>query len=116
MALFLRVNTRDGSTARLDIQDAEQAAKFLKLQRDPQWQTDVTGLVAVTRARVTGDEVQTAVVRPVGFGSVTWCVEDVPSERANKGGNRIVVTADGVRLTVMVHRDRHAARVEVSRC
>ncbi|KKN26411.1 hypothetical protein LCGC14_0874890 [marine sediment metagenome] len=105
---MLTVHTEDGRTARIDLEKAEQAEEWLSRLKDPEFQKQITALTIAFRG------VQYSLVRPRGFSQSFFLAELVQSNGGRvKGGERITVFSDDVRLSVMAHREQRAARVAI---
>ena len=108
---MLKVHMRDGRTVRVDLEDREASASWLRRIRDPAFQSDITGLTLSHRG------VSYSLPRPRGFSAIMYGAELVAAEpdRRIKGGERLICQAGEVRATVMVHREQRAARVSLFR-
>jgi hypothetical protein len=123
----LRIHTKDGRTRSLDLSDAEQAREWLRLSGDARFQASVSGVTIASGHRsvaecaecgACSDErltIQYSVARPQDFRRVEVLVEDVPRAEGVNGGERVIVFADDVRLTLMAHAANPAARVVLSK-
>lgn len=105
---MLRVHTADGLTRKVDLRDEAQARALLSSVRSPAFQHSLTAVTVVQCPR--DEEHQCAVTRPDGFRDVFFEFEDVA---AGRGGERLVVQADDVRLLVMAHRERPCVRISL---
>ncbi len=101
---MLKIQTRDGKTLALDLGDEAEAKRLLSSGRE------LTALIDVSQHA--GGPFQHTVVRPQGFRSVRWNAERVEVEGK---GERIIVIADDVRLTLMVHERHAASRISLAR-
>lgn len=108
---MLWVHTADGATARVDLEDEEQARQWLQRLQDPAFNRTVTGL-AVSHLGVLY-----TLPRPRDFRQVSLSAELVPvDERSkNKGGERLLCFADESSLALMVHRQQRAVRVTLAK-
>ena len=68
---MLKIHTQDGRTARIALDDPEQAARWFRLLRDPAYQEAITALTLVHMG------VQYSLPRPKGFPSVFFAAEQV---------------------------------------
>src|SRR5690606_3850260 len=59
--------------------------------------------------------VQISVSRPLHFRKIAMLAEQVPVEGNIKGGERLVVLCDNVRLGVMAHAEQPAVRITLAR-
>jgi len=123
----LKIHTSDGQTHPVDLNDAEQARMWLaKLARDD-FQATIHGVSLVERHTVRGKcqacgepsgrdiGVQYSVSRPDGVRRVFVHVEAVEAQGRVKGGERVTLIADDVRLTLMAHASQPAARVSLAK-
>jgi hypothetical protein len=123
----LKLHTADGQTHPIDLNDADQARVWLaKLQRED-FQSTIHGVSLVERHCVRGKcqacgepsgrdiGVQYSVSRPDGVRRVFVHVEAVEAQGRVKGGERVTLIADDVRLTLMAHASQPAARVTISK-
>jgi len=106
-----KVHFNDGTTRRIDLTDEEAARVWMRESSDPAFQARITGLT-IERDGVTYSLPRPRDLRP---DEVRLFVEDVPRDERVKGGERIVCTAGELRISLMVHAERRAARVDVSR-
>jgi len=105
----LKVHTSDGFTARIDLEDEEQAKAWLEKLKDPAFQQSISGITIADKG------VQYSLPRPHGFGQIFFHAEYVePDEdKKVKGGERLSCVSDNVRVVMMVHRAQRAVRVSV---
>jgi hypothetical protein len=108
---MLKVHTTDGATTRIDLEDEEQAKAWIRRQGDPVFQAEVSGLTISSKG------VQYSLPRPTGFDNVFFLAEEVKpdEEKRSKGGERIVVIVDDVRITMMVHAAQRSARIAITK-
>lgn len=108
---MIKVNTDDGRTATIDLSDEAEARRWFELLKDPAYQAAIRGIVVHQHGQAY------SIGRPAGFTRVVFLAEAVQPEpeRKNKGGERVTCYADGVRVTLMVHRESKAARVGLAR-
>jgi hypothetical protein len=59
--------------------------------------------------------VQFSIARPQDFGIVSLAAEHVESSGRVKGGEKVLLYADDVRLSVMAHAEQPAVRVVLSK-
>ncbi len=124
---MLKIHTSDGKTVRIDLSDEGQARELLAKLRTHKFQDAITGvsLVETHDVRVNCDRcggkshsqigVQYSVSRPQAFRRVEYDLEHVPEQGKLKGGERVVVYADDVCLSMMAHRSQPSARVTLAR-
>jgi len=108
---LLRVHTCDGLTSTFDLEDKEQAERWLQLLKDPKFQESITGLTISHRG------VLFSLSRPQGFQRQFYFaerVEPVPQKKI-KGGERLLCYADDVRVGLMVHEAQRAVRVTLNK-
>lgn len=108
---MLRVHLASGETLRFDLSDEDQAREWRDRAGDRAFQLDVRGLT------VQHNGVQYSLTRPEGFGRVFLYAERLAPDEAQKfkGGERLVLQAGDVRLTMMVHEAQRAARVSLTK-
>ncbi len=124
---MLKIHTSDGRTARIDLSDPEQAREWLpKLERDS-FQAEISGVSVVEThavtarchacdAKVTGQiGVQYSITRPQAFASVRYEVEHIQEQGKVKGGDRVTLFVDDVRLMLMAHRSQPSSRLTVAK-
>ena len=108
---MLKVHTRDGVTTKVDLENEEQLVAWRERLKDPKYQRTITGLTVIHLG------VQYSLSAPVGFHHVSFEAEGLAPDASCrlKGGERIVCMADGVRISLMVHREQKAVRVLVAK-
>jgi hypothetical protein len=108
---MLQVHLADGRTLKFDLQDEAQAREWLRQSSDFSFQAEVTGLTL----RKNG--FQYSVPRPQGFGRIWYFAEFLENDptRRFKGGERVSVQIDDVRLVTMSHNEQRAVRVSLSK-
>jgi len=123
----LKLHTSDGQTVRIDLDDEDQARYWLARLGHSDVQRTITGISLVehhdARARCAscGSKcscplgVQYSVTRPQDFSRVYFHVERVAPRGKVRGGERVVLFVDDVRLTVMAHASQPSARVVLSK-
>lgn len=89
--------------------DEDQAREWLPKLARREAQLSLTGVTVVSQHGY-----QVNVVKPVGFDTTTAQIEHVPPN-GHKGGERVIVFAGDVRLTVMSHADNPAVRISIAR-
>lgn len=124
---MLRAHTKDGLTATFDLSNEEQARAWLRASSEADYQKTITGLTVVGRHASRGIcptcggkcssnmGVQISVSRPLHFRKIEMLAEQVPVEGNIKGGERLVVLCDNVRLGVMAHAEQPAVRITLAR-
>ena len=124
---MLKLHTSDGQTVRIDLGDESEAREWLARLGRPEVQADITGVSLVekhdTHARCPSCGarcscnlgVQYSISRPQDFSRVYFHVEAVPPRGKVRGGERVVLFVDDVRLTVMAHGSQPSARVVLSK-
>lgn len=108
---MLQVHLSDGRTLRFDLQDEQQAAAWLEQSRSGAFQASVRGLT------IQHNGVQYSLPRPTGFKRLWLFAEslDPDTDQRFKGGERIVIQADDMRVVLMAHDAQRAARVSLSK-
>jgi hypothetical protein len=124
---LVKIHTSDGQTHRIDFSDAEIARVWIERLRSQKFQSTITGISVVgqheTRnrcsecgAKTSGQVgVQYSVSRPQDFRAVEYEIEVVPEDGAAKGGTRVVLYVDDVRLVLTAHKSQPSARITVSK-
>lgn len=124
---MLKIHTSDGQTHRVDLADEDQAREWLPRLARADFQATVNGVSLVERHPVSGRcqhcgkssgrdmGVQYSVSRPDDFRSIFFQVEAVEPNGRVKGGERVIVFADDVCLTLMAHASQPATRVTIKR-
>jgi len=123
---LLKIHTIDGDTIRVDLSDEEQAREWLPMLERSDFQSRITGVSLVENHLVTcrcancNEEatkkigVQYSVSRPRSFRSIIYEIERIPPSGAVKGGEKIDLFVDDVRLTLVAHAAQPSARVTVN--
>lgn len=108
---MLKVHLADGKTVRFDIQSEDDASRWLERARDIAFQEQITGLTIAYRG------VSYSLPRPREFRSedIFMFAELIPADSKVKGGERIAVQAGQIAISLMVHTNQRACRVDVSR-
>ena len=124
---MLRVHTKDGQTRSFDLSDPEAAREWLRLTSDDSYQGQVTGLTLASSHCARGVcsacgsknvlplTIQYSTARPQDFRRISLVAEDVPRAPGVNGGERVIVFADDVRLTLMAHSANPAVRIVLSK-
>lgn len=124
---MLKIHTADGRTHPIDLQDSEQAQVWLDRLAREDFQATIHGVSLVERHCVRGKcqacgepsgrdiGVQYSVTRPDGVRRVFVHVEAVEAQGRVKGGERVTIMADDMRLTLMAHASQPASRVTISK-
>lgn len=120
----MKIHTADGQTHSIDLGDGEGARVWLRQFARADFQRSITGISLLARHAAHGKcrgcgsrvvlpfGVQYAVARPEDCRAVNFRVEGVD---AGGGGERLILFADELRLTVMAHAGRASARVAISK-
>lgn len=123
---MLKIHTSDGQTIQVDLTDEVQAREWLPRLARADFQSTIKGVSLVERHHVRGKctacgamsgrdmGVQYSVSRPDDFRSIFFHVEAVESNGRVKGGERVTVFVDDVRLVMMAHASQPAARVTIA--
>jgi hypothetical protein len=124
---LIKIHTSDGQTHRIDFTDQAEADAWIERLKSQRFQSSITGISIVgqneTRARCTecGAKaagqigVQYSVTRPQDFRVIEYEIDTVAESGSVKGGWRLVLYADDVRLVLMVHRSQPSARITISK-
>ena len=124
---MLKIHTRDGQTHRIDRKDADQAATWLPRMARDDFQGTITGLSLVERHASSGrcgacgqkcscdTGVQYSVARPDDFQKIFFHVEAIEQNGKVKGGERVTIFADDVRLVLMAHASQPSTRVSIAK-
>lgn len=123
---MLKIHTADGQTHNIDLNDREQASVWLTRLSREDFQATIHGVSLVERHSVrtkcacgesSGRDigVQYSVSRPDGVRRVFVHVEAVEPEGKIKGGERVTLFADDMRLTLMAHASQPASRVTIAK-
>jgi len=122
----LKIHTCDGQTLRVDLADEEQARLWLDRLAREDFQATINGVSLVERHSVGKCQecgrrssrdigVQYSVTRPDDFKKVFFNIEYIRPNGKIKGGERVTVFSDDIRLVMMAHKSQPAARVTVSK-
>lgn len=123
---MLKIHTSDGQTHRVDLADEEQARFWVERLGREDFQATINGVSLVERhsvgkcqecGRRYGKEigVQYSITRPDDFRKVFFHIEYIEPNGKVKGGERVTVFSDEMRLVLMAHRSQPAARIAVSK-
>ena len=124
---MLRIHTADGRTTTVDLSDERQAVDWVRRLARADVARSVTGLVLVETHAASGKcpacgvrcqqplGLQFSISRPEDFRNVSFDAEHVEPSGRVRGGDRILVYADDIRLSVMAHAEIPAVRVIVSK-
>jgi hypothetical protein len=124
---MLRVHTADGRTATVDLSDERQAADWVRRLARADVARSVTGLTLVETHATSGRcpacgvrcqqplGLQFSIARPEDFRAVSFDAEHVEAAGRVRGGDRLLIYADDIRLSVMAHAETPAVRVVVSK-
>ena len=105
---MIRIHTRNGLTEKLDLEDADQASSLLRRLADASFQASITAIT------VFNGETQHSLTRPAGFREVAFDAEHIcVDEPKAKGADRIMVVADDVQVSVVLHKKQNAARLVI---
>ena len=124
---MLKIHTADGQTHPVDLRDAQQARAWLERLARDDFQATIHGVSLVERhcvrskcaacGETSGREigVQYSVTRPDGVRRVFVHAEAVEEQGRIKGGERVTLFVDDMRLTLMAHASQPASRVTIAR-
>jgi len=115
---MISLHLKDGRTLKLDLENGAQ--ELLQELKRPEFQDQITAVTLTQRHPSKGSDegvgVQYSLTRPEGFDGTCWFhVEAVPMVGRVRGGERVVLFAGDVRVTIMAHRSQPAARVSIAR-
>ena len=105
----MRVNDRRGTTLHFDLGDPKELGAWSKVERDRHAQDEITGVILGGPGTT-----QVSVPTPQRFRSVSYRAEPLQKNGHGCNGERLIVQADDVRLTVLVYRSG-MARVDLVR-
>lgn len=123
---MLNIHTADGQTHHVDLRNTTQAREWLTRLGREDFQASICGVTLVEQHFVrvkceacgatSGREVgvQYSISRPDDVRRVFVHVERV-ERNGSKGGERVVLFADDVRLTLMAHASQPASRVTIDK-
>ena len=123
---MLKIHTIDGDTIRVDLSDEQQAREWLPRLERSDFQAKITGVslvenhVVSSRCSRCNEEVakrigvQYSVSRPRSCRSIIYEIERIPPSGAVKGGEKIDLFVDDIRLTLVAHAAQPSARVTVN--
>jgi len=123
----LKIHTSDGRTQSVDLADAAQAREWLGRLAREGVQGAITGVTLTEKHAASGRcpacgvrgshplGVQFSISRPQDFGIVSLAAERVEQSGRVKGGEKVLLFADDVRLSVMAHAEQPAVRVVLSK-
>lgn len=124
---MLRIHTADGKTLAVDLADERQAREWLPRLARADYQRSISGVTLVEEhsARASCPEcgarcagllgVQYSVTRPQDFRQIAVDAELVEQSGRIRGGERLTVFADDVRMTIMAHAGQPSVRVLLSK-
>lgn len=124
---MLKIHTSDGRTQAVDLTDAAQAREWLGRLAREGGQGSITGVTLTEKHAASGRcpacgvrcshplGVQFSISRPQDFRLVSLAAERVEPSGHAKGGERVMLYADDVRLTVMAHSEQPAVRVVLAK-
>lgn len=112
---MLRIHTKNGRTAHIDLKDEAQARAWLSQRKSETFQDSIAGVSLVQRYN--GTTVQYSLPRPEDFDAVFYHAEYAPPNENTrfKGGERVVCFIGDVRLTMLVHNEQHSVRIALKR-
>lgn len=136
---MFKVQSKDGSTVHVDLNDESQARDILRRLRDPSQQAELTALTIAQPSRgrprcpecsasgrflcpkcgqvegeVHAQQIQYTLARPEGFHHVFMWPEAIePDGGKVKGGECITCFVDDIRVQLMVHRSQPSIRVSL---
>lgn len=136
-----RIQTNDGLSTRLDLQDEAQAREWLTRIKEPDFQEKISTIGVLQacsgkwrcpgcnrskrlvcaqcqygeRKAICHKTIQFVLARPVGFDRMFYHIEHLAedSDEGMHGGERITCFVDDVRLTVTVHASQPSTRISL---
>lgn len=123
---MLKIHTSDGQTHRLDLTSDEDARFWLPKLSRHDFQETIKGISVVERHNVgkcrqcgmSPDRdigVQYSITRPELFRKIFFNVENIEQNGKIKGGEKVIVFIDDIRLILMAHYSQPAARVTITK-
>ena len=124
---MLRIHTADGRTATVDLSDERQARDWLGRLARADVARSVTGLTLIETHAASGKcpacaarcqlplGMQFSISRPQDFRAVSFDAEHVEPSGRVRGGDKLVLYADDVRVSIMAHADQPAVRVVLAK-
>jgi len=142
---MLRINTKDGNTFKLDLENENQAKRLVSLLADEEFQKSITGITVMRRYKrrhrcpnhgckrptklvcPTCGEVddsgnfeymgnQFAITRPETFDRVSFAAENsIIPGGSVIGGERLICFAGDVQLMIMAYSNQPTARVTLQK-
>jgi hypothetical protein len=123
----LKIHTADGKTTAVDLADETQARDFFARLGRAEFQRAISGVTLVEEhsaraacpycgarcAALLG--IQYSVSRPQDFRHVETSAELIDAEGRVKGGERLIVYADDVKMTIMAHANQPSVRVVLAK-
>lgn len=123
---MLKIHTIEGDTFRVDLSDESQAREWLPMLERADFQSRITGVSLVEnhvvncRCAVCDNEVskrigvQYSISRPKSGRSIKYEIERIPPSGAVKGGEKVDLFVDEIRLTLVAHAAQPSARITVN--
>jgi len=123
----LRIQTTDGKAITVDLADEVQAREWLARLASAHYQRTISAVTLVEEhaARASCPEcgercagllsIQYGVSRPQDFRHIEVSAELVEPVGRVRGGERVIVFADDVRLSIMAHAQQPSVRVLLSK-
>jgi len=137
--MSFKIHTCDGLTTRLELEDEEQAKKWLEHSKDPIFQDSITGITIIQKCKghfkcpsckrtsklicsncgysketTCGNGKQYTISKPNGFDKIFYHVESLEAEGKMKGGERVSCFVGNVKISLMVHNSQSSARITLS--
>jgi hypothetical protein len=119
---LIKLQFQDGRTVPIDLDDEQEAERWVKAFGDPAFQESIRGAVFhakhSARGKRAGERVilpfgiQGSIPRPDSFSNV-WYEVEIVEHKGRRVGERIVAFADDVRLTATSYHSQPAFRIEL---
>jgi len=122
----LKIHTSDGQTHRVDLTDENQACFWMdKLSRED-FQATVNGISLVEYHSIGKCQncgcnfdksigVQYSIPRPYGFKKNFFTAELIEPNGTVKGGEKVTLFSDNIRIVLMAHKSQPATRISVTK-
>lgn len=114
---MIKIHTDDGLTHTVDLSKPEEVDEWERKLSRFGFQSRITGVTLVENYDVkrTPVGVQFSVPRPRDSGRVHYAIERVEPSGKIKGGERLVMFVDSMKLVLMAHNSQPSARITLSK-
>lgn len=137
---MFKIHTRNSETKIVDLHDEETAKLFIENLKKRDFQNELTGMAVL---RECGGKIRCpvckkktivckncnnsfkentcktgvlySITRPKDFRNIFYLPEHLEPEGRNKGGERITVFADNIKIVLMAHKEQPSLRVTLSK-